>query len=102
MDQLATSFSGPVASRVGTYENLRAQAEELESVFLNTLMSQMFSGLDEQSDVGGGYAQQTWRGMQSEQFAATLARNGGIGIADNIMSSLLAAQEAAQTLTQPA
>jgi len=37
--------------------------------------------------------------MQSEQFAAAMARSGGLGIADQIMTSLLGVQEAAQNAT---
>ena len=36
----------------------------------------------------------TWRGMQAEQLANTLAEKGGIGLADNLMSDLLRLQEA--------
>lgn len=88
---LGTSFSGPSAATT-----LRQQAEELEGIFLNTLISQMFSSIDTEGAFGGGYAEETWRSMQSEQYAAMFAANGGIGLADHIMRDLLAVQEAAQ------
>lgn len=75
---------------------LREKAEELEGVFLNTLMSQMFSSIDARGAFGGGYAEETWRSMQAEQYASQIAQAGGVGLADQIMSSLLATQEAAQ------
>ena len=75
---------------------LRQQAEELEGVFLNTLVKEMFSGIDTDGAFGGGFAEETWRGMQSEQFAARMAETGGIGLADQIMGDLLLLQEAAQ------
>lgn len=96
MDQIATSFTHSAASRTNGLQSLQAQAEELEGVFLNTLMAQMFSGLDEKGAAGGGYAQKTWRSMQSEQLAGTIAQNGGIGIAQDILGHLLSAQEQAQ------
>lgn len=74
-------------------ETVRQQAVELEGVFLNTLVSQMFSGLKTDGDFGGGFAEETWRGLQSEQYARQLAENGGIGLADQIISELLRAQE---------
>jgi len=73
---------------------LRQQAEDLESVFINTLMKEMFSSVKtDQSAMGGGFAEETWRGMQAEQLSDSIARAGGVGIADTLMSSLLALQE---------
>ncbi len=75
----------------------RKQAEELEGVFLNTLMSQMFSSIKTDGMFGGGQGEGTWRSMQSEQYANLLAKNGGIGLADQIMADLLAVQENANS-----
>ena len=71
---------------------VRAQAEEFEGVFLNTLTKEMFASLKSE----GGFGEETWRSMQSEQLAANMAQNGGLGIADQMMGDLLAMQEAAQ------
>lgn len=94
METYAASYSAPAATNFGD-AGLRQQAEELESVFLNTLVSEMFSGIDKDSEFGGGFATETWRSMQTEQFAGAIAKSGGIGLADQIMSSLLLAQEQA-------
>ena len=73
------------ATQPRNIEQLRAQAEELESVFLNTLIKQMFSGIKtDQSSFGGGFAEETWRGMQSEQLANQIAQSGGLGIAESL------------------
>jgi flagellar protein FlgJ len=78
--------------------HLRAQAEELEGVFLNTLMKEMFSSLHSDTQaMGGGFGEDTWRGMQAEQMADAVARAGGIGLADSIMGDLLRIQELSQT-----
>lgn len=71
---------------------VRQQAEEFEGVFLNTLTKQMFEGIKTE---GGGFGEETWRSMQAEQLAATMAQNGGLGIADQLLPDLLAMQEAA-------
>jgi flagellar protein FlgJ len=78
--------------------HLRAQAEELEGIFLNTLMKEMFSSLHSDSDaMGGGFAEDTWRDMQAEQMADAVSKAGGVGLADAIMGDLLKIQEASQT-----
>jgi flagellar protein FlgJ len=77
------------------YEKLHKQAVEIEGVFLNTLMKEMFSSVDtSEESFGGGFAEETWRGMQAEQFSAAVAEKGGIGLADQLMSDLLRLQEA--------
>jgi Rod binding domain-containing protein len=75
---------------------LRQQAEDLEGVFLNTLTKQMFSSIKTDGPFGGGFGEETWRSMQSEQLANTMAQNGGLGIAEQLMGDLLTMQEAAQ------
>ena len=63
------------------YEKLRKQAVDLEGVFLNTLMKEMFSSIKtDEASFGGGFAEETWRGMQAEQFAGALAETGGIAV----------------------
>ena len=92
----------PMAPAPGTISpqkmlQLRQQAEELEGVFLNTLMKQMFSSIKtDESAMGGGFAEETWRGMQAEQIAMTMTRSGGIGLAESLLPDLLAMQEANQ------
>ena len=88
------SIFSPSAQSLGPLAKVRAQAEELEGVFLNTLMSEMFSSIDARGDFGGGFAEETWRSMQSEQFAASMAQAGGIGLADQLVADLLQLQEA--------
>jgi len=74
---------------------IRQQAEELEGVFLNMLTKQMFEGLKPDENFGGGFGEETWRSMQAEELANTMAKSGGVGIADQLMGEMIAAQEAA-------
>ncbi|HHY51094.1 MAG TPA: flagellar biosynthesis protein FlgJ [Alphaproteobacteria bacterium] len=92
---IAAPASGPSPATVA---RLRQQATELEGVFLHTLMKEMFASIrTDESAMGGGFAEQTWRGMQAEQFADAMARTGGIGLADAILGDLLALQEGASS-----
>ena len=78
-----------------------AHAKQLEGVFLNTLTSQMFSSIKTDGAFGGGFGEQTWRGMQSEQIADSIAQSGGVGLAGQIVQNLLDVQQAAQRQISP-
>lgn len=78
-------------------QKLMQQAKGLEGVFLNTLTKEMFSSIKTDGPFGGGFGEETWRGMQAEQMANAIAQNGGIGLAANIAQNLLTAQEATQS-----
>lgn len=90
------ALSGNIAAGAQSPANggLRKQAQDLEGVFLNTLVSQMMSSIKTDGTFGGGYAEDTWRSMQSEQIANSIAHAGGVGLADDIMRSLLLNQQA--------
>jgi flagellar protein FlgJ len=93
-----TSAPGGQFTSPAQMGHLRAQAQELEGVFLNTLMKEMFSSLHtDQASMGGGFGEDTWRGMQAEQMANAVSEAGGIGLADSIMGDLLKIQEGSQS-----
>lgn len=83
----------PAHATIPGYAALREKAVELEGVFLNTLVSEMFKGLETDTSLfGGGHAEETWRGMMAEEYAAEMARAGGIGIADQMVAALIETQ----------
>jgi flagellar protein FlgJ len=98
---MTTGAIGFPASGSQPIDRARQQATELEGIFLNTLMREMFSSIKTDNGFGGGFAEETWRGMQAEQLADAMAGAGGIGLADSIMSDLLAAQEASAFASAP-
>ena len=89
----AVQFAAGAAKPQGAHAKARAAAEEFEAVFLNTMLSEMFTGIDGEGPFGGGAGAGIWRSMLTEQYAKSLARSGGIGIADDVYRSLLAQQE---------
>jgi len=72
----------------------RAQAEDFEAVFLNSMFSEMMTGIDGDGPFGGGTGIGVWRSFLTEEYAKSLARAGGIGLADDVYRSLLQLQEA--------
>jgi flagellar protein FlgJ len=72
----------------------RAAATDFETVFLNSMFSQMFTGIDGDGPFGGAGGAGVWRSFLSEEYAKSFAKAGGIGIADHVYRALLAQQEA--------
>jgi Rod binding domain-containing protein len=72
----------------------RSQAVEFESMFLNSMISQMFTAIDGEGPFGGGGATGVWRSFLTDEYAKSFARAGGIGIADHVYRALLTQQEA--------
>jgi flagellar protein FlgJ len=87
----ATSLRVP---RLDTKEKAKAASEEFEAVFLNTMFSQMFSGLEGDGPMGGGKATGVWRSLLVDEYAKSFSKSGGIGLSKDIYRSLLAQQEA--------
>jgi flagellar protein FlgJ len=72
----------------------RATATEFETVFLNSMFSEMFTSIDGDGPFGGSGGAGVWRSFLSEEYAKSFAKAGGVGIADQVYSALLAQQEA--------
>jgi Rod binding domain-containing protein len=86
----------PPKVRQGNYtpEQARKVAEEFEGVFLSQMLKPMFEGIETDGIFGGGEAEKMYRSLQIDEYGKSLARSGGIGIADEVMRQLLQVQEA--------
>jgi Rod binding domain-containing protein len=97
MSQLA-ALNGASAGRTPNVEKAREEAREFESVFLSTVLAQMFSTLEEGSGPLGaaGAGGETWRSFLTDEYAKEIAKTGGVGIADQVMRELIGFQEQTQ------
>jgi len=77
-----------------TKAKARAAAEDFEAVFLNSMFSQMFTGIDGEGPFGGDQSTGVWRSFLTDEYAKSFAKKGGIGIADEVYRTLLEQQEA--------
>ena len=69
-------------------------AKQFESVFLTNMFEEMFAGIDEQEGpLSAGPSQSAWRSMLTEEYANTIAKSGGVGVADHVQRELIALQE---------
>jgi Rod binding domain-containing protein len=53
----------------------------------------MFTGIDGDGPFGGNGATGVWRSLLTDQYAKSIAKAGGIGLADQVYRSLIAHQE---------
>ncbi len=72
----------------------RAQGEEFEAAFLNSMFQHMYAGIHGDGPFGDSTGVGTWRSFLTEQYAKNFVKAGGIGLANQVYQSLLAHQEA--------
>ncbi|GAA0601732.1 rod-binding protein [Caenispirillum bisanense] len=91
LNQSTTRSPKPGSAR--TVEQARKAAEEFEAMFIGQMLQHMFSGIETNPDFGGGAGEDMWRSVLVDQYGKEISKNGGIGIADAVMRTLLQNQE---------
>jgi Rod binding domain-containing protein len=74
----------------------RSTAQDFEAMFLNSMFSQMTSGLQGEGPFGNTPGTGVWRSMLTEQYSKSFAKAGGIGISNDVYRTLIL-QQAKQT-----
>ena len=82
----------PNIADVKTREQARAVAEQFERMFLTEMLQPMFSGIETDGMFGGGQGEEVFRPMLLDQYADSIAKGGGVGIADAVMKEILRLQ----------
>jgi flagellar protein FlgJ len=77
----------------GSQAKARAAAQDFEAVFLNAMFQHMFTAMDGEGPLGGSGATGVWRSFLTQEYSKTIAKAGGIGIANDVYRSLMAHQE---------
>lgn len=70
----------------------RSQAQDFEALFLNSMFSQMTSGLKGEGPYGDTTGTGVWRSMLTDEYAKSFSKAGGVGIADNVFRTLILQQ----------
>ena len=79
--------------RTGDAEAARAAAEEFEAVFVSQMLEHMFAGIRTDGPFGGGQGEEMFRSLMLTEYGRMIARSGGLGVADQVMSEILRIQE---------
>ncbi|SDR85702.1 flagellar assembly peptidoglycan hydrolase FlgJ [Bradyrhizobium canariense] len=68
------------------------QATDFEAMFINSMFSQMTSGLSGEGPFGNTPGTGVWRSMLTEQYSKSFAKAGGIGISHEVYRTLIMQQ----------
>ena len=80
--------------KVPPHQQAKAQktSTDFEAMFLNSMFSQMTSGLKGEGPFGDTPGTGVWRSMLTEQYSKNFANAGGVGIATDVYSTLIMQQ----------
>jgi peptidoglycan hydrolase FlgJ len=92
LDALAPHKAAPNVADVKTRAQAEAVAQQFERMFISEMLAPMFQGLETDGPFGGGNAEATFRPMLLDQYSDSIAKGGGIGIADSVLKEILRMQ----------
>ena len=73
----------------------RKTAEDFESMFLEQSLQRMFTSTGDEGPLGeNGTGGDVYRSMLVKEYAGTIAKSGGVGIANQVYSEIIKIQEA--------
>ena len=70
----------------------KGAAQDFEAVFLNSMFSQMTSGIKGEGPFGDTPGTGVWRSMLTEQYSKSFAKAGGVGISNDVYRTLILQQ----------
>ncbi|MFA7276532.1 MAG: rod-binding protein [Pseudobdellovibrionaceae bacterium] len=74
-------------------------AQDFEAVFIAEMLKPVFDSVEVDPLFGGGKGEEVFRGLLEQEYAKIIAKQGGIGLADDVMRDLIKAQESSQAST---
>ena len=70
----------------------KATATDFEAMFLNSMFSQMTTGIKGDGPFGDTPGTGVWRSMLTEQYSKSFAKSGGVGISNDVFRTLILQQ----------
>ncbi len=87
--------AGDNLSAISQYKNAGSKKDttqalqQFEGLFVGNLLKIMFDTVPVNEIFGGGFAEQTYREMMVDEYGLSIAKSGGIGIADSLQKNLV-------------
>ena len=75
-----------------TQKKAKASAQDFEAMFLNSMLSQMTSGVKGEGPFGDTTGTGVWRSMLTDQYSKSFAKAGGVGISNEVYRTLILQQ----------
>lgn len=72
----------------------KAKAQDFEALFLNSMFSQMTSGLKGDGPFGDTTGTGAWRSMLTDEYSKSFAKAGGVGVSQDVYRTLIMQQAA--------
>ena len=73
----------------------KTTATDFEAMFLNSMFSQMTSGIKGEGPFGDTPGTGVWRSMLTDQYSKSFAKAGGVGISNDVYRTLILQQAGA-------
>lgn len=73
-------------------QKAKAQSQDFEAMFLNTMFSQMTSNTKADGPFGNTTGTGVWRSMLTDQYSKSFAAAGGVGISKDVYRTLILQQ----------
>jgi flagellar protein FlgJ len=70
----------------------RAKSQEFEAMFLNSMFSQMTTGIKGEGPFGDTTGTGVWRSMLTDEYSKSFAKAGGVGISNDVFRTLILQQ----------
>ena len=70
----------------------KVTATDFEAMFLNSMFSQMTSGIKGEGPFGDTPGTGVWRSMLTEEYSKNFAKAGGVGISNDVYRTLILQQ----------
>ena len=87
--QPAASGASPFGS---AKDKTRKAAQDFEAMFLNSMFSQMTTGVKGEGPFGDTTGTGVWRSMLTDEYSKSFAKSGGIGISNDVFRTLILQQ----------
>ncbi len=72
---------------------IKASAEKFVGMFMSQMFTEMFAGVGTNKVFGGGSGEDMFKSVLIDEYGKAAAKQGGMGLTDQIMRALIAQQE---------